>query len=217
MNTNSDLQQKVTQELLWDPSLDSSHIGVAVKEGIVTLTGYVTSYFEKKISERIVKRVANVKAVVDELDVKLPGSSERSDLDIAESALLALQLHVLVPRDRVQLIVEDGRVTLDGEVDWHYQRAAAEDALKSMLGVKGILNKIIVKPPVKASDIRAKIQSAIMRNAQLDANHISIETEGGTVILGGHVQSWAEKEQAEAAAWSAPGITKVENNIGIGI
>jgi osmotically-inducible protein OsmY len=197
--------------------LDSSHIGVAVKEGIVTLTGYVTSYFEKKISERIVKRVANVKAVVDELDVKLPGSSERSDLDIAESALLALQLHVLVPRDRVQLIVEDGRVTLDGEVDWHYQRAAAEDALKSMLGVKGILNKIIVKPPVKASDIRAKIQSAIMRNAQLDANHISIETEGGTVILGGHVQSWAEKEQAEAAAWSAPGITKVENNIGIGI
>jgi osmotically-inducible protein OsmY len=216
MNLNSDLQQKVSQELLWDPSLDASHVGVTVKDGIVTLTGYVTSYFEKKVSERIVKRVANVKAVVDELDIKLPGSSERSDLDIAESALLVLQLNVSVPKDRVKLVVENGRVTLDGEVEWQYQRTAAENALKSMRGVKEILNRIMVKPTVSASDVRVKIQSALMRNAQLDANHITISTHGGTVILGGHVQSWAEKEQAEAAAWSAPGITKVENNVGIG-
>lgn len=217
MSANSDLQEKVTEELMWDPCVDATHIGVTAKDGIVTLTGYVSSYFEKKKCERVAKRVASVKAVVDELDLKLPGLAQRNDLDIAESAVGALKLNVLIPKDRVQVTVDSGWVVLEGEVDWQYQRNAAEEALRPMLGVKGITNKIHVKPAARASDIKSKIQSALVRNAQIDSNNITVETDGGTAILHGHVRSWAEKEQAEAAAWSAPGITKVINEVSIDI
>lgn len=217
MTSNSDLQEKVTEELLWDPCVDASHIGVTANDGIVTLTGYVTSYFEKKKCERVAKRVANVKAVVDELDLKLPGVAHRNDLDIAESAVSALKLNVLIPKDKVQVTVDNGWIVLEGEVDWQYQRGAAEEALRPMLGVKGIMNKIHVKPGARASDVKSKIQSALVRNAQIDANNITVETDGGTAILRGHVRSWAEKEQAESAAWSAPGITMVKNDVSIDI
>jgi len=151
------------------------------------------------------------------LDLKLPGVAYRNDLDIAESAVSALKLNVLIPKDKVQVTVDNGWVVLDGEVDWQYQRNAAEEALRPMLGVKGITNKIHVKPGVRASDVKSKIQSALIRNAQIDSNNISVETEGGTAILRGHVRSWAEKEQAEAAAWAAPGITMVKNDVSIDI
>lgn len=215
MSTNNDLQQKVTEELEWDPSVDASHIGVTAKDGIITLTGYVAHYIDKRNAERAARRVADVKAVVDELDLKLPGSFERNDLDIAESALAGLKLNVLVPRDKVQLTVDKGWITLRGEFEWQYQRTAAENTVKFMIGVKGISNYIVVKPIVRAADIKAKIQSALVRNAQLDANQITVDTSGSTATLGGCVRSWAEKKQAENAAWSAPGITDVKNNISI--
>lgn len=217
MSANSELQKEVTEELEWDPSVDSSHISVAAKDGIVTLTGYVEHYIEKSSAERAVKRIADVKAVVDELELKLPGASQRNDLDIAESALAGLKLNVLVPRDKVQVTVDKGWITLDGQVEWQYQRSTAENTVKLMRGVKGIINKIIVKPAAQAANIKAKIQSALVRNAQLDANNIKVETNGSTVTLSGRVRSWAEKKQAENAAWSAPGIAEVKNNINVSI
>ncbi|MDY7578660.1 BON domain-containing protein [Herbaspirillum sp. RTI4] len=213
MISDSDLQQKVTEELHWEPSIDATHIGVAAKNGIVTLTGYVTRYIEKRNAERAAERVADVKAVVDDIELKIPGASQRNDLDIAESSLTALKLNALIPRERIKLAVENGWITLDGEVDWQYQRIAVEDALKFMLGVKGITNKIMVKPVALISDIQTKIRNALIRNAQIDASQITVETSGNKAILGGKVRSWAERQQAETAAWSAPGISNIENNI----
>jgi len=215
MSSNSELQQNVMDELLWDPCINAEHIGVTAKDGIVTLTGYVSNYFEKKKCERVAKRVANVKIVVDELDIRLSGSAERTDLEIAESALETLKLNVLIPRDGVQLTVDSGRIVLEGEVDWQYQSNAAEESLHNMVGVKGIINKIRIKPSVRPADVKARIQSALVRNAQIDASHIRVETSGGKATLSGHVRNWSEKEQAEAAAWSAPGITEVVNNVEI--
>jgi len=215
MSENADLQEKVIEELIWDPCVDPSHVSVAVNNGIVTLTGYVKSYFEKKRCERVVKRVANVKAVIDKIDIKLPDDFERNDLEITEAALAAIEHHILIPKDSIQLTTANGWLTLDGQVGWQYQRTAAEDALKYLLGVKGITNRISVKPSARAADVKSKIQSALVRNAQIDANNVTVETIGDKAILTGHVRSWAEKEQAEAAAWSAPGILTVENNVTI--
>jgi len=213
MIRNSLLQQNVIDELTWDPSVDATHVDVAVHDGIVTLTGYVNSYFEKKKCEQIAKRIARVKAVVDEIDLKLAGIAKRGDLEIAEAAVNALKLNVLIPQDSIKITVEKGWIVLDGEVDWQYQSNAAEFALRTMIGIKGISNKIHVRPSVSAADVKSKIQSALMRNAQIDSNNIAVDIKGGTAILRGHVRSWAEREQAETATWSAPGIVKVENEV----
>jgi len=215
MMSNTELQRTVEDELKWNPSIDSSHIGVTVKDGIVTLTGYVTSYFQKKKAESLVKHLANVKAVVDELELKLPNSAQRSDLDLAESALEVLKLNILVPAGKILVTVDNGWISLDGVVDWQYQRTAAEDAIKYLTGVRGISNNVTVKSTVHPADVKAKIQNALIRNAQIDASHITVDTVNGKATLAGHVRSWIEKEQAEAAAWSAPGISKVENRISI--
>jgi osmotically-inducible protein OsmY len=211
MKTDSELRRDVERELEWDPSIDARNIGVAVKNGVVTLTGYVSSYADKWRAERIAKRVAGVTAIANEIEVKL--STERTDPDIAEAARAALKSDSRVPADRIKVIVERGWVTLEGTVDYYYQKSAAESDVRYIAGVRGVTNAIVVTPKVSPTDIRLKIEEALKRSAQLDASRISVETEGSKVILSGTVRSWAEREEAEMAAWAAPGVTEVENRI----
>ncbi|ADJ63892.1 BON domain-containing protein [Herbaspirillum seropedicae] len=215
MSIASELQQKIIDELEWEPSVDARHINVAVKDGIVTLSGYVPRFADKKNAEQAAKRVANVKAVVDELLVNLDGASKRSDLEIAEVALTALRANANLPRDKVTVTVADGWVTLDGEVEWHYQHDSAENSVRHLLGVKGVLNKIQVKSNVRVTDVKSKIHDALVRNAQIDASKIDVAIDHGVATLSGKVKSWAEKEPAGFAAWSDPGVTVVKNNISV--
>jgi osmotically-inducible protein OsmY len=210
---DTELRRRVLEELDWEPSVDASAIGVAAKDGIVTLTGTVVSYAQKRNAERAAKRVSGVKAVAEDLAIKLPGTAERGDTDIAQSVLSNLRFNVSIPHDRIQVTVENGWVRLDGEVEWQFQKSTAENAIKYTLGVKGITNRISVKPRISAADVKTKIEGAFARRAQLDANQIKVESTDSKVILRGNVRSWQAKEQAEQAAWSAPGVSSVENNV----
>ena len=210
---DSQIRSRVLAELDWDPSIDASDVGVAVKDGVVTLTGSIPSYWQEKEVERVVKRVAGVRAVAEELTIKLPGTSERSDADIAQSVLSGLRFNVAVPTNRIQVTVEKGWVTLEGDVEWQYQKAAAESGINYLMGVKGVTNNIEIKPRVSSADVKSKIEAAFERLGQLDANQITIESRDGKVILRGSVNSWDEREQAEQAAWAAPGVTMVENHV----
>jgi osmotically-inducible protein OsmY len=214
MKTDSELRRDVERELEWDPSIDARNIGVAAKNGVVTLTGYVSSYSDKWRAERIAKRVSGVTALANEIEVKL--STERTDPDIAEAARAALKADSRLPADRIKVIVERGWVTLEGTVDYYYQKSAAESDVRYLTGVRGVTNALVVTPKVSPTDIRMKIEEALKRSAQLDANRISVETEGSKVVLSGTVRSWAEREEAEMAAWAAPGVTQVENKIKVG-
>ena len=210
---DTELRRRVLAELDWDPSLDASSIGVAAKDGVVTLTGFVANYAHKKNAERAAKRVAGVKAVAEEIAIKLPGTYERSDTDIAHSVLSSLRFNVSIPYEKIQVTVEKGWITLDGEVEWPFQKNMAENATKYTIGVKGITNRIAVKPRISPADVRAKIEDAFERRAQLDAHQIKVEAVDNKVVLRGTVRSWQAKEQAEQAAWAAPGVTRVENDV----
>ena len=216
MKSDSDVQRSVQDELKWEPGVsDASKIGVAVKDGVVTLTGFVSSYAEKWAAERAAKRVSGVNALAVELQVQLPGYAKKSDADIAKAAEHALSWAVLVPASSVSVMVEHGWVTLDGNLNWQYQRSAAEDAVRGLTGVIGISNRIAVKPTVSPIDIKSKIEAALKRNAILDAESINVQTDGGKVTLTGTVSSWAERDEAEAAAWAAPGVTDLKDALTI--
>ena len=213
MKTDSELQQDVMDELQWEQSIKAAEIGVSVRDGVVTLSGYVDSYIKRWAAQRVAARVFGVKSVAEELDVRLPGSLKRSDKDLAQVASNALEWNVAVPHDRIKVQVQDGVVSLIGEVDWWYQKDAAEDAVRKLVGVVRVSNRITIKPAVKPQDVKDKIEAAFQRNALLDARRITVETHGDKVILRGSVRNWAEREQVEWAAWAAPGVSEVESHI----
>ena len=213
MKTDSELQKDVMTELQWEPSIKPAEIGVSVRDGVVMLSGYVDSYIKRWVAERVAARVFGVKGVAEELKVKLPDSLKRPDEDIARVVSDALGWNVFVPHDRVKVRVQGGVVTLSGEVDWWYQKDAAEDAVRKLAGVVLVINNITIIPTVKPQDVRDKIETAFQRNALLDARRVTVETSGNKVILRGSVRNWAEREQVEQAAWAAPGVSKVESDV----
>jgi osmotically-inducible protein OsmY len=213
MKTGTDLRHDVEQELDWDPRLDGPDIGVAVNQGIVTLLGQVRSYAERWAAQDAAQSVGGVKALANEIEVKLPTEGERSDTEIAEAALTALRLNMSVPVVDIKLAVHDGWLTLTGQVAFWYQKQAAETTVRNVQGVKGIANEITVKALVSTSDIKSRIEEAFRRHAQIDADKIRLQVAGGTVTLEGEVESWWERDHAESAVWAAPGVTSVQDRL----
>lgn len=215
MKTDMQLKKDVTAELEWDPSINATHVGVAVKDGVVTLTGHLDTYAEKHAIERAVARVQGVRAIAVEVDVKLEPGHRRSDSEIAAAAESALQWHSLVPEGRIRVKVEKGWITLSGDVDWDYQRLNAETTVRSLTGVVGVSNTIHLKAVASPVNVAARIQEALKRHAEREARHIVITVDGGVVTLSGQVDSWAEREAVFGAAWAVPGVSSVVNELTI--
>jgi osmotically-inducible protein OsmY len=215
MGGDTQLKKHVEDELRWQPSVDEASIGVSVKDAIVTLTGHARTYAEKIAAERAVMRIKGVKALASELQVSLPGAHERTDEDIARAALNVLGWNAVVPKDAVKVQVTKGWVTLSGAVEWSFQKHNAEREISRLMGVKGVINEIDVKPsrtPASA-EIRTGIEAALKRSAEVEARRIHVEINGPTVVLTGTVSSWPERNAAERAAWAAAGVSKVENKL----
>jgi osmotically-inducible protein OsmY len=210
------LLMDIIEELDWEPSIDSTHIAVAVENGVVTLTGHVPNFAQKATAESTVKRVHGVRAIAQELEVRPPHTATRADDEIAKRAVNILDWDVTVPTDAVQVKVQDGWVTLSGQVDWNYQRDAAEDNVRKLSGVMGLSNLIAIKPRVQSGDLKKRIEDALKRNALDEANAIHVEAVDGKVKLQGHVRSWHDRDLVKAAVWSASGVRDVEDHVTVG-
>jgi len=215
MRTDAEIKKDVEDELRWNPSIDATDIAVAVKNGVVTLTGYTKSFSDKWEAERAVKHVAGVVGVANDLEVRVPTVDQRPDPEIARDAATAIKNRLPISSEHIKVVVKNGWLTLEGDVEWQYQKESAENAVRWVRGVKGVTNLIQVKPRVAPSEIKRKIEEAFRRSAEVDANRITVEASGGEVVLKGTVRSWAERQEAERAAWAAPGVTKVDNRIAI--
>jgi osmotically-inducible protein OsmY len=216
--TDRELQQHVSDALDWEPSVDAAGIGVSVDNGVVTLRGDVPTYAEKQMAERVALRVYGVKALANDLTVRLADGHERTDTEIAQAALTALKWNSIVPANRVTVTVADGWVTLNGTLDSYHRSAAAERAVRDLRGVKGVSNAILLQVParlVSTTDVAAKIEAALKRSAEIDARRISVSACEGKVILTGNVRSWAERHDAERAAWAAPGVMEIDDRLSV--
>jgi len=213
MKNDQQLQQDVMDELKWDPILTASEIGVSVKNGVVTLSGYVNSYSKKIAAENAAKRVKGVSAIAEDINVRLGLDDERTDTEIAEAALDALKWNVNVPDNKIKIKVENGWVMLEGDADWQYQKDAAANAVRDIAGVKGISNLIMLSPKADVSVVEKNIRRALQRSADIEANNIDIRTVGNKVIIKGKARSWAERREIERAAWSSPGVTEIEDDL----
>jgi osmotically-inducible protein OsmY len=213
MKSDSEIKKMVEDELKWDPDIDSTNIAVTAKDGVVTLAGFAPSYMQKFEAEKDAKRVQGVIGVANDLEVRLPTVDQRPDPDIARDAVMALKMQLPYSYQDFKVIVRDGWITLEGEAEWNYQKEKAEEAVRGIQGVKGVVNTIQVKPRVTATEVKRKIEEALKRSAALDAARIDVEASDGEVVLKGTVHSWFEREQAERAAWQAPGVKKVEDRI----
>lgn len=211
--TDRELQEHVQNALDWEPSVDAAEIGVSVDRGVVTLRGDIKSYAEKAAAERVALGVYGVKAVANDINVRLADGQQRTDTDIAQAVVSALRWNTLVPDEKITVTVSNGWVTLKGQVDWDYQRTAAANVVRDLAGVRAFTNSIAVKPHVSVTDVRTKIEAALRRSAEVDARRIHVAAADGKVILSGNVHSWFERNEARHAAWAAPGVRDVEDHI----
>jgi osmotically-inducible protein OsmY len=213
MKSDSEIERDVKEELSWNPDLNADYIAISVKKGVVTLAGFTRSYTDKFEAEAAAKRVAGVVAIANDIEVRIPSVDERPDPEIARDAVAVIKSQLPISSEKIKVVVKNGWITLEGQAEWQYQRSTAENAVRRIKGIKGVSNMIQLKPHAQPSEIKKKIQDAFRRNAEVDSNRIIVEADGSVVTLKGTVRSWIEREEAERAAWAAPGVTSVVDQI----